>query len=63
MLAAETADQIILHAGFTEGYCLDLACGDGSLAFALVALVLFVGACSDDPAEVPFPPQPLPQRN
>jgi hypothetical protein len=30
-------------------------------AFTLVALLLFVGACSDDNAtEVPFPPQPLP---
>ncbi|MCK9996965.1 MAG: hypothetical protein KAH56_11885 [Candidatus Krumholzibacteria bacterium] len=31
------------------------------LAFALLALILFVGACSEDTTEVPFPPQPLPE--
>ncbi len=31
------------------------------LAFALLALMLFVGACSEDTTEVPFPPQPLPE--
>lgn len=34
-LYAIAADQIIKQTGITEGYCLDLACGDGSLALAL----------------------------
>ncbi len=29
------ADEIVRLAGITEGYCLDLECGDGALAYAL----------------------------
>ena len=32
---AEAADEIIRRTGVLEGYCLDLACGDGALAYAL----------------------------
>jgi outer membrane protein assembly factor BamB len=32
---AAAADEIIRRSGVTEGYCLDVDCGDGSLAIAL----------------------------
>lgn len=32
---ADAADEIVARGGVTEGYCLDVACGDGSLALAL----------------------------
>ena len=34
-LAEDYADDILRQTGVTEGYCIDLACGDGVLAFAL----------------------------
>ena len=32
---AAAADEIVRRTGVKEGYCLDLDCGDGSLALAL----------------------------
>ncbi len=32
---AKAADEIAQHSGVTQGYCLDLACGDGRLALEL----------------------------
>ena len=34
-LYARAADEIARRTGVTEGYCLDLSCGDGALAYAL----------------------------
>lgn len=52
-LYAKAADQIIKRTGITEGYCLDLACGDGSLAFALAKRTkLHIYAIDSDPDNV-----------
>src|SRR5207244_795830 len=32
---AEAAAEIVKHSAITEGYCVDLACGDGALAYEL----------------------------
>ena len=52
-LAADTAAEIVRRAGLTEGYCLDLGCGDGALALALAKLTrLRIVAVDGDPARV-----------
>jgi len=47
------AQEIIGSTGITEGYCVDLACGDGDLAHALAkASELHIIAVDDDPLQV-----------
>jgi len=47
--AAEAADQIVRQTGVTAGYCLDLGCGDGALAYHLARRTkLFICAVDDD---------------
>ncbi|MFC1634268.1 PQQ-binding-like beta-propeller repeat protein [Planctomycetota bacterium] len=47
------ARKIIKKAGITEGYCVDLQCGDGSLALGLAkASQLHVVAVDEDPLQV-----------
>jgi len=49
----ETAREILQAADLTEGYCVDLACGDGSLAGALAeASQLHIIAVEEDPHQV-----------
>jgi tRNA1(Val) A37 N6-methylase TrmN6 len=51
--ASATADAIIKQTGVTEGYCLDLGCGDGSLALALARKTkLHIVAVDADPKMV-----------
>ncbi|HPA18544.1 MAG TPA: PQQ-binding-like beta-propeller repeat protein [Verrucomicrobiae bacterium] len=51
--ADAAADEIIQKTGITEGYCLDAACGDGSLAIALAKKTrLHICAMNPDPGEV-----------
>lgn len=47
------AEEIVKRSGITEGYCLDLGCGDGSLAIALARRSkLHLVAMDPDPARV-----------
>jgi len=47
------AEEIIEETGMTEGYCLDLLCGDGSLAYALAKRTsLRIYATDPDPENV-----------
>ena len=47
---ALAAEQIISESGITEGYCLDLDCGDGALAYELAKRTrLYVYAVTSDP--------------
>jgi len=49
----KAAGEIVRRAGITEGYCVDLGCGDGALAWALARRTsLHVIAVDDDPANV-----------
>ena len=49
----QAAEEIIKLSGITEGYCLDLGCGDGSLAYELARRTgLHICAVDDDPAMV-----------
>jgi len=49
----QMAQEIVTTTGIAEGYCVDLACGDGSLAHALAeASELHVIAVDDDPSKV-----------
>ena len=48
----KAADEILKHAGFTEGYCADLGCGDGRLALALAKKsTLTIVAVEEDPVK------------
>lgn len=50
---AAAAEEIVRRTGVTQGYCLDLACGDGGLAYALATRTeLHVCAMDLDPAKV-----------
>jgi len=50
---AEAAEEIIKTTGVTEGYCLDLGCGDGRLAYELAKRTnLRVYAVDPDPGNV-----------
>jgi outer membrane protein assembly factor BamB len=50
---AEAADEIVRQSGITEGYCLDLGCGDGSLTLALARRTnVKIYAVDPDPANV-----------
>jgi outer membrane protein assembly factor BamB len=50
---AEAAEEIIRRSGTAAGYCVDLGCGDGSLAVALArASRLRIVALDDDPTVV-----------
>ena len=50
---AAAADEIIRQTGVTEGYCLDLACGDGRLSLELVRRTkLHIYCVEKDPAKV-----------
>ncbi len=52
-LFAAAADEVVRATGITEGYCLDLACGDGALASALAErTTLQICAIDDDPEKV-----------
>lgn len=52
-IASKAAEEIIRKAGITSGYCLDLGCGDGALAYELAKRTdLFVVAVDSDPANV-----------
>jgi len=52
-LYAQTAEEILRRGGVTEGYCVDLACGDGRLAYALASRSkLRIDAIDDDPDAV-----------
>ncbi len=47
------AEQIVRQTGVTEGYCLNLGCGDGSLAYALAKRTkLQICAVDPDPKNV-----------
>ena len=47
------ADEIITKSGITEGYCLDLGCGDGALSIALARRTrLQIYAIDEDPQNV-----------
>ena len=49
----EMAREILKTANLTEGYCVDLACGDGSLACALArASQLHIIAVDEDPHQI-----------
>jgi outer membrane protein assembly factor BamB len=49
----ETAKEIIRHSGVTDGYCVDLGCGDGALAYALARTTnLHIHAVDADPGKV-----------
>jgi len=49
------ADEIIEKTSVTEGYCLDLGCGDGALALELARRTnLHIYACDPDPKNVAF---------
>ncbi|MEO2025457.1 MAG: PQQ-binding-like beta-propeller repeat protein [Fuerstiella sp.] len=50
---ARAAAEIIEQSGVTEGYCVDLGCGDGQLAYELIRQSdLFVVAVDADPDRV-----------
>jgi outer membrane protein assembly factor BamB len=50
---ARAADEIVRQAGTTRGDCVDLGCGDGSLAYELAQRTqLQIYAVDDDPANV-----------
>lgn len=50
---AKAADEIVQRTGLTQGYCLDLACGDGRLALELARRTkLRICAFDADPAQV-----------
>jgi outer membrane protein assembly factor BamB len=50
--ASRLAEQIIRETAITTGYCLDLGCGDGALAYELARRSdLYVVAIDDDAAE------------
>jgi outer membrane protein assembly factor BamB len=52
-LFRRAAEEIIHRSGITNGYCLDLGCGDGALAHALAqTTALRVVAVEADPAKV-----------
>ena len=52
-LAVQAAEEIIRRTGITEGFCLDLGCGDGALARELAGRTqLQIIAVDDDPAMV-----------
>jgi ubiquinone/menaquinone biosynthesis C-methylase UbiE len=58
--ASATADEIIKQTGVTEGYCLDLGCGDGSLTYALARKTkLHIVAVDSDPKMVAIARQRL----
>ena len=51
--AALAAEEIAKRSGITRGYCVDLGCGDGELAYHLARRTeLFIYAVDDDPARV-----------
>jgi len=50
---ALAAEEIAKRSGITKGYCVDLGCGDGELAYRLARRTdLFIYAVDDDPARV-----------
>jgi outer membrane protein assembly factor BamB len=50
---ARAADRILAKSQITAGYCVDLGCGDGSLAYELAKRSdLFIVAIDDDPTNV-----------
>lgn len=50
---AATADEILRRSGITRGYCLDIGCGDGRLAFELARRsALQIYAVDRDPSMV-----------
>lgn len=52
-IAAAAAQAIIAQAGITEGYCVDLGCGDGALAYELARRTrLQIYALDPDPTKV-----------
>ena len=51
--AATAAEEIVRRSKITEGYCFDLGCGDGALAYELAKRTkLRIIAVDDDPANV-----------
>ena len=51
--AIAVAEEIIRQTGVTEGYCLNLGCGDGALAYALAKRTkLHIYAIDSDPRKV-----------
>jgi len=51
--AARAAEEIIRRSGISKGYCVDLGCGDGELAYHLARRTgLFICAVDDDPDRV-----------
>lgn len=51
--AAAAADEIVRQGGVTDGYCVDLGCGDGALAFELAKRTrLQIYALDPDPEQV-----------
>ncbi|MFH1920374.1 MAG: PQQ-binding-like beta-propeller repeat protein [Planctomycetota bacterium] len=56
----KAAEEILVQSGVTEGYCLDLGCGDGALAHALATRTkLHVYAVDPDPRNVELARQRL----
>jgi outer membrane protein assembly factor BamB len=52
-LPAAAAAEIIKQSGVTEGYCIDLGCGDGALAYELAQRTkLHILAIDNDPQKV-----------
>jgi outer membrane protein assembly factor BamB len=52
-LYVTAASEILQHCGLTSGYCVDLACGDGSLALQLAQTTeLQILAVDEDPENV-----------
>ena len=52
-LARAAADDILKQSGVTEGYCVDLGCGDGALAYELaLRSKLHILAIDSDPENV-----------
>jgi len=50
---ARAAEEILQKSGVTKGYCVDLGCGDGELAYHLARRSdLHICAVDDDPARV-----------
>ncbi|MFH1742701.1 MAG: PQQ-binding-like beta-propeller repeat protein [bacterium] len=57
---AEAAEAILKRTGISEGYCLDLGCGDGSLAYELAKRTnLNIYAIDSDPKNVALARQRL----